>query len=256
MTPPWLLLIFSCAIALTTAISSLRKALKATRRSTLRASAPTTRRRNQLPPRPALDMGARLLRSQVFLLVFILLLAYLETDWIASDYGLKSDVHPSLSATIGLCIYLAYAVSLGVVARLTGHLPMLEDASFAGLCAVWPRRSAQKRATFVAICLNPITEEFIYRGVLVWLLGNQIGSHPTAVVLGLLIFWAVHLYQGPRALLGHTLTYAVIIILLYSPLGLIGAIGFHYGADVVPILTIRSQMNRWVSRHGHRFKAA
>lgn len=194
---------------------------------------------------------------QIFLLLYILLLTYLGTDWVPSDYGFKFDVHPSLSATIGLCIYLACAVLLSVVARLTGHLPMLEDASFAGLCAIWPRGSAQKRAAFVAICLlNPITEEFMYRGVLVWLLGNQIGSHPTAVVLGLLVFWAVHLYQGPRALISHTLTYAVIIFLLYSPLGLMGAVGFHLGADLVPTLTIRRQMKRWIGRHHHPPKTA
>lgn len=193
---------------------------------------------------------------QVYLLTFILLLTYFGSGWVASDYGLKFDVHPSLSLTIGLCIDLALAISFGLVARLTGHLPMLEDVSFAALCSVWPRGRAQKRATFVALCLNPITEEFIYRGVLVWLLGNQIGSHPTAVVLGLLVSWAVHLYQGPRALLAHTLTYAITIILLYSPLGLIGAIGFHYGGDLVPLLTIRRQMNRWISRHRHPIRPA
>ena len=91
------------------------------------------------------------------------LYAYSNANWVASDYGIRFDINPWLSASIGLGIYLIYVISLDVVIRLTGHADVFEDASFAAMCRLWPRERTQKRAMFVALCcLNPITEEFLY----------------------------------------------------------------------------------------------
>lgn len=62
--------------------------------------------------------------------------------------------------------------------------------------------------------------------------------------VGWLLCVAVHLYQGTRRILPVTIFYAVATSLLFSPVGLLGAIGFHSGCNLEYVLRLREMAER------------
>jgi hypothetical protein len=43
----------------------------------------------------------------------------------------------------------------------------------------------------------------------------------------------------------HLAFYSAAVGLLFSPLGLVGAIGFHFGADLLPVIQYRAQLRAY-----------
>jgi membrane protease YdiL (CAAX protease family) len=107
---------------------------------------------------------------------------------------------------------------------------------------------------YVSVCvLNPLNEELIYRGVLIFAFGNLIGDFTIVIPAAFLLNLVVHLYQGVGTLLFHALFFLTAVAILFSPLGLLGAVSFHFAGDLIPIATFPVQLRRWVAlRQGRR----
>jgi membrane protease YdiL (CAAX protease family) len=86
------------------------------------------------------------------------------------------------------------------------------------------------------ILFNPIYEETLFRGFLVHNLGIQVGNIYIPILVGYSVFIALHLYQGVPVIFQHTINYIFFMGFLFSPFGLIGAMGFHFGGDLFPFL--------------------
>jgi membrane protease YdiL (CAAX protease family) len=118
---------------------------------------------------------------------------------------------------------------------------------------IWARRPAGRVLMSLILAINPITEEFICRGVMVVLVHRATGNFAAAVAFGWTICMLVHVYQGPGALLSHTLFFIGAVVLIYSACGLLAAIVFHAFGDWLPFLKSRERMD-WVraERAGRR----
>jgi membrane protease YdiL (CAAX protease family) len=129
-------------------------------------------------------------------------------------------------------------------------------AAFNGLRQVYPRSSLQKGAFTVAVVLlNPITEEWLYRGVAVVWLANQ--THPLpAVCFGLAVSLSVHAYQGLFLAPFQFAFHAIACALVFSPLGLLGAMGFHFLGDAYPMYRLRKQMPFWIAERRKQISTA
>ncbi|MGE3630633.1 MAG: CPBP family glutamic-type intramembrane protease, partial [Sandaracinaceae bacterium] len=91
----------------------------------------------------------------------------------------------------------------------------------------------------------PFTEESITRGILVVMLGHALGSAWLGIAVGLLVNVLVHIYQGRANLTYHVLFYAATVALLYSPVGLAGAIACHLAADLGALVFARRTLEQW-----------
>jgi len=201
-----------------------------------------------LPPRPPEGLAKRLLLSQIFFLG-VIVFEFTIGGWDLSQVGHNANLSPWKSIAAAIAIYGFLVLMLGAIVRLIGSHITFADATFVALRTVWPRSKSGKLMAFFAISFfNPITEEIFCRGVLVYALGQYLDNFAMPILMGLILTILGHLYQGITTLVFHTLFYAVAIMILFSPLGIAGAIVFHFAGDLVPIVTIRKQMNDWIQR--------
>jgi membrane protease YdiL (CAAX protease family) len=192
-----------------------------------------------LPRRLSPKLARSLLAWQLGL-VALLYLTYARGGWSAESVGLTSAVPTPLA-------FLVAAVAYGGLTLLydasTKRLPFRVEivrATFRANSSVWPRqRTAKLWAGAAILLLNPVTEELVMRGILVHQLGQLVESPAIPIALGLAANAALHSYQGARLVAWHLLFCSLALALLYSPLGLLGAIGAHAVGDAVPILTLR-----------------
>ena len=94
-------------------------------------------------------------------------------------------------------------------------------------------------------------EEIAYRGFFVFYLSQLIPGVFVAVLTGWLLCVLVHLYQGNSRILPVTVFYAFATCLIFSPIGLFGAIGFHIYCNLGFVL----QLREFAERHLLRLKA-
>lgn len=249
MDPAWFLVLFAAWWALRTTIESTRIFLR-------NRKAPAHSRRMSRPKQGA---GERLLVSD--LLALLALFVFFDLGrWHVADLGISTTVPYTLSFAAG---FVAYALYVGLwwllfymlswlrfdARKIFGVDDVPKQATLAGLRVMWPRHRREKPLACVDLCvLNPVTEELIYRGVLVYGLGVLVGSHAAPVALGLALTLGGHAYQGPKELITHFVFYAVVVSLLFSPLGLVAAIGCHFGGDLIPVLRMKRQMKNWVRK--------
>ncbi|MEH2005415.1 CPBP family intramembrane glutamic endopeptidase [Nostoc sp.] len=119
-----------------------------------------------------------------------------------------------------------------------------------------PRQKLQKILFMIAVCiLNPITEELIFRGVLVHQLGIYINNYYLAIVLGLFVSVGNHIYQGRLHIITHIIFYIFTVTLLYSDVGLVGSIGFHLAGDIYPFMWLKYQVNNYKKRRREERRA-
>jgi hypothetical protein len=93
--------------------------------------------------------------------------------------------------------------------------------------------------------VNPVMEEIVFRLILVHFVGCWLDSMFVGFLVGATATMAAHLYQGVRALPGHFLFASIATLLMYSPVGLVGAIAFHAAADMTAINNARQSMLDW-----------
>jgi hypothetical protein len=239
MPGPWLLVLY-CGVHVGSQISRSIRTARA-------------RRRSESPGKGPRGFSAS---SMLFMQLMILVVFWFAHDrglWRPAVLGFQDVLPVPVSLLIGAAVYGVWMLAWERGLRLLGRYDEMEDACYLAMRSVWPRSRGQKQMMFVGVCLlNPVTEELVERGVLVYLLGLLIGSLPLAWAIGLLIHIGVHLYQPSTALWSQLFFYGLVAALLLSPAGLMGAIGFHFMGDLVPVLTFRGQLRRYRARHRER----
>jgi membrane protease YdiL (CAAX protease family) len=187
------------------------------------------------------------------LLVGIIGGIWLVEDWSPSDVGVTTIRSPIVSWLVGVWCYVPFLVVYSWVIRLCRLEQRLTEDAFEWIRVRWPRDRIQKRLLLFSACvLNPITEEVLFRGILVYNLGHVLGDVRIAMAIGLTFSLLVHLYQGWLAMPGQLLFHAMAILLLFSPFGLIGCIGFHFAGDLWPMWSTQRLFQAWVERQRQR----
>ena len=185
---------------------------------------------------------------QILVLGAILFITTAE-EWEASHLGFKFEVHPLISFLLGIVAYGFLYLLLHFGLGIAGLRERMDDASFKAMRSIWPRERGGKVIAVLAICvLNPVSEELLYRGVLIWSFGHHMDNLPLAVGISFSLTMIGHAYQGGLAALSQLFFHGLAIALLFSPLGLMGSIGLHVAGDVVPVIELRSMMDRWQVR--------
>jgi hypothetical protein len=172
---------------------------------------------------------------------------HFEGGWTWTAIGVSSTVSPPVAFAAGCCLYLVCRLSWAVVAWARGRAIEDAEAAFRVLAREWPRSRIAKSFAMIGDCLNPFTEEIISRGMLVRLPVSLGAPVALTVAVGLLLNLGAHAYQGTCSLPYHAVIFVLSVMILFSPLGLVGAIGCHFVADVMPVLCIRRTVS-WIRR--------
>lgn len=206
------------------------------------------------PPlrRPPAKTGSRCLRFQL-VMVLALWVLY-QSSWTFSTVGFRQEF-PIADFFFGVFAYGVLLLLLHLIFRMGGVHDSQADNTMINMAALWPREPRQKLAMWIGVCiLNPITEELLFRGILVYQLGEAIGNTELAVLLGFFVTLANHAYQGLRSVLLHSLYYVFAIGLLFSPMGMMGAIGMHFAGDIVPVSLMKRNLKSYRERHRREAK--
>jgi len=205
------------------------------------------RRARTRPPEPEpRRLSAARLRSfgvRQLLLTLILWLTYLHGDWTPGSVGIDASTFWLEAILAGEVGYLALLLVHSLLLSASGRFGAMRLTAARGNLRVWPRGRRQKwlAALFIMV-LNPFTEELVMRGILIHQWGLILGSAVVPIAIGFLLNGALHWYQGWRMQLWHTLFFAMVVTLLYSPWGLIAAFAAHVLGDVLPIVHIRRNL--------------
>ena len=132
--------------------------------------------------------------------LFFILIAMQFALWTPQSVGVSTQVSWPLALAAGLLLYVIYHVGYGLVARSSDREQTKAEYL---LFRTFVPRPRDREVFVLASFLNPVTEEFWYRGVLVYHLGALTGSIPVALAVGLAACVLVHLYQGRRYILHH-----------------------------------------------------
>lgn len=198
---------------------------------------PTSNKRLKLE-RPKPGFGISMLFNQVALSFF--LLATYTTGWNLDSVGLKLKIQPLISVTVGIICYAIFVIALNKFLQAMTVLATIEDANFLVMAKLMPRERLQKITFLFAVCLlNPITEELLFRGILVHQFGILLSLPLLAIAIGFLINLGNHIYQGIWQITTHLPFFIIAVVLLYSPFGLLGAIGFHIAGDAYPFMVLK-----------------
>lgn len=173
------------------------------------------------------------------ILVFFLYISYID-GWNFESVGLKFELSPILSLIVAVICYTIFVLGLNKILKVLQVYEDVEDASYRTMLKLIPRQKLQKIIFLLAVWMfNPLTEELMFRGILVHQLGIFINNHWLAIILGLIVNIGNHIYQGRLQIITHTIFYIFVVSLLYSPIGLIGAIGFHFAGDIYPFVSLK-----------------
>lgn len=201
--------------------------------------------------RARMSTGIQLLRMQLLFIVMLVVFSH-HDGWSAKSVGFDSELPAINSLLIGVGLYLVFVVLMSVALKVTGHYERVLDNNLQVLAYLWPRSRRQRLAFVLAACvLNPVVEELLFRGILVHQFDVAIGSPTVPLIVGLAASLGNHAYQGWRAITTHLPFYLIAVALLYSPTGLVGAIGFHFAGDVVPFLAMKRNLRHYRDRYRH-----
>jgi membrane protease YdiL (CAAX protease family) len=197
--------------------------------------------------RPPAKTGSRCLRYQ--LVVALALCILYPESWTFSTVGVVGDF-PVADFFVGVFAYGVLILLLHLIFRMGGVHDSQADNSMINMATLWPREPRQKVAMWIGVCLlNPITEELMFRGILIYQLSEAIGNTELPLLLGFCVTLANHAYQGPRSVFLHALYYVFAVGLLFSPMGLMGAIGMHFAGDIVPVSMMKRNLKSYRERH-------
>ncbi len=211
-------------------------------------------KKQQKVERPKSSFGFLILWNQILLISFFSVTYII--GWDAPSVGLKLEILPVFSLMIGLGFYCIFVLFLNKILNLLRVSQIVEDDAYLVSVRLMPRQKLQKILFMIAVCiLNPITEELIFRGVLVHQLAIYINNYYLAIILGLFVSVGNHIYQGRLHIITHTVFYIFTVTLLYSDVGLIGSIGFHLAGDIYPFMWLKYQVNNYKQRRREERRA-
>ena len=154
------------------------------------------------------------------------------TVWDWQSVGFKEEVGLLPAVILGLVAGLVYSLCLyrdsTNSSEITPHL-------YATYRLLLPRgRAANWLMSTQTVLISPFFEELVFRGFFVVFLLELLpeDSAPWGIVTGLFLCLLLHLYQGIRYLFMHFLSFVIYMLLLVSPIGLLGVIGFHVGCNL------------------------
>lgn len=200
-----------------------------------------------LPPRKADTIIPNFLALKLILAIAIIAY-FLFTDADPSDFGFANlGLLWPLAFLAGVAAYFVFIYAYTAVTQLSGIHDTLVAEAYAGARSLWPRSARKQNMLRAVLTINPFTEELVYRGVLVYYAGNLFERPITFIVVGLAVCLLAHVYQGLRMLWFHFGFYFLAIVLLFSPLGIVGAFGAHLAGDYYPLTKFREQMNAYRS---------
>nr|WP_322712686.1 CPBP family intramembrane glutamic endopeptidase [Nostoc sp. ChiSLP03a]MDZ8213906.1 CPBP family intramembrane glutamic endopeptidase [Nostoc sp. ChiSLP03a] len=203
--------------------------------------------------RPKSGFGFYILWNQISLIFFFCITYIL--GWDAPSVGLKFKIFPVFSLIIGLVCYCIFVLILSKILNLLRISKIVENDAYLVSVRLMPRQKLQKILFIIAVCvLNPITEELIFRGVLVHQLSIYINNYYLAIFIGLFVSVGNHVYQGRLHIITHFTFYIFTVILLYSDVGLIGSIGFHLAGDIYPFMWLKYEVNNYKKRRREKRK--
>ncbi|MEH2078042.1 MAG: CPBP family intramembrane glutamic endopeptidase [Nostoc sp.] len=132
--------------------------------------------------RPKSGFGFYILWNQISLISFFSVTYII--GWDAPSVGLKLEISPLFSLIIGLGCYCIFVLFLSKILNLLRVSQIVENDAYLVTVRLMPRQKLQKTLFIIAVCiLNPITEELIFRGVLV----HQLSLYTNNYYLA--IFW-------------------------------------------------------------------
>ncbi|MBN3884815.1 MAG: CPBP family intramembrane metalloprotease [Nostoc sp. JL34] len=211
-------------------------------------------KKQQKVERPKSSFGFLILWNQISLISFFSITYIL--GWDAPSVGLKFETLPVFSLIIGLICYCTFVLIVNKILKLLRVSQIVEDDAYLVSVRLIPREKLQRILFLIAVCiLNPMTEELIFRGVLVHQLGIYINNYYLTIILGLFVTLGNHIYQGRLHIITHIIFYIFTVTLLYSDVGLIGSIGFHLAGDIYPFMWLKYQVNNYKQRRREERRA-
>ncbi len=162
------------------------------------------------------------------------------------DFGLgRGDIPFVFAFLLGFASYVVLIGLYKYIVRFLGMERRELANSYVVLRCIWPRSERRRRKLLAVLLANPFTEELIYRGFLVFYLGHLFDSILLFSIVGLVVCLTIHLYQGVKMLHFHALFCIASILMLLSPLGLVGCFGFHLAGDIIPFAGMRQALDAW-----------
>lgn len=199
-------------------------------------------------PRATWSKHVHALLSHSF--VACILVASYGRVWNFADIGFRTESPLSWTILLGLLCYSP----LNLAQTLLGKFCYpAEDSAQELFQRVWigyflPRgRIAQLLQVFETAVLGPIHEEIVYRGFFVYMLGNLSGYPALGVLVGLVLCITVHLYQGYWGIPYHVLFFAAVVVIMYSPAGLLTAIVMHVTNNLQHAFTLPAYAKEYLS---------
>ena len=165
------------------------------------------------------------------------------------EIGIKLEINPFICLLTGFSINALWQLLHQIIFH---KFSMFNSTihNYRTYRSILPRKTRDKKILIISlVLLNPIYEEFLFRGILVLKFGLLIGNFYITIIIGYTVFIILHLYQGISVIFQHTLHYIFFILILFSPLGLIGVIGFHFGSDLFPFIMIKKIINDYVNKY-------
>lgn len=201
--------------------------------------------------RPKSSLGFSMLINQISLVCF-LFITYIN-GWNFTSVGLKFEIFPIVSFIVGIICYIIFVFGLSRILKIWKISEAVEDETYRVMVRLTPRQKLPKVLFLIGVCIfNPITEELMFRGILVHQLGIFINNHWLAITLGLFVNLGNHIYQGKLQIPTHITFYIFFVVLLYSPFGLIGAIGLHFAGDTYPSMSLKRDALNYRNRRRNK----
>jgi membrane protease YdiL (CAAX protease family) len=178
--------------------------------------------------------------------VLTLAVYYRAGAWTLESVGVSSRVPPLLAFLAGVGEFGLFTLLTQSAFAFAGSpFAYLQAATRANVLFSAHGRVRRLAIAAIAMLINPIAEELMFRGLLVHQLVVVGAPLTLSLTLGALINATNHAYQGRFAVLFHLVFYGASVFLVFSPIGLVGAIGFHFAADVLPVVQYRTQLRAY-----------
>jgi hypothetical protein len=183
--------------------------------------------RGRLPPRPEKVPLASFAAWQGGL-VLALAWCTLTHRYSPESIGVSSTVSPVTALLTGVGEFYVYKELLQLVVPALG-MQRFFGRGVEGIARVIPKgRLAYAIALFLCVFVAPIAQALVYRALLVQQT-MVIGVAPAlAQLLGIGTSVLQFSYLGKRGIATGILAYVASVALLFSPVGLLGTLGFHY----------------------------
>jgi len=152
--------------------------------------------------------------------------------WLRGVVADTGGLVPGFALGAGIALVAGTVVAV-YLARRSGDVPTIGDIG-----AILPRNRAELRYG-AALSVNAgVVEELMFRLAVPTLVFGATGSAVAAVITSILLFGALHVYQGLPGIIGSTVIGAVLMLLFLSTGSIVVAIVVHALIDLRSLVLI------------------